>query len=945
MKSWKTPTTKEINQAVGLLNQPAQKSYFFDNLKNPAWISPLYDKGYFKHAPTIKRNEKEGTVQFPIWPELKFLARVAAEADPTILSKIVGEIETDNIRVKEDILEIVTKLPVASIISLYPRIIKYLDDPYLHFGLLPQRIGDLIERLSLENKIDDAIKIAQYLLRPIPESQTEEAKRLGLSTNPRAKFEIWDYEQILKKKLSALIKADPMVGLDLLVNLLFTAIMVSRGENSDDSDTEDYLYISRRSVREEPQFHSHELESLLISEVASLANFIVKSNPEKFDAVLTLLESQKYNFFKKIILYLLAEYPSIDHSRIASYLKNRNYFDANWISSEYEYLLSKNFRNLVPDDQKIIMGWIEAGPDLDVFINSEKSWTGNEPTAEKISKYKEAWQLRHLDILKDSLIGKVKDKYLELVSNYPNFNDRIKEGISYALNESPKTKDELQKMSTEQIISLLRDWKPTGDGFNGKPTKEGLSILLREVIKEKAPDFSKKLDELQSIDSTYIFSILMGIENGLAINKNINWDNVLNFLLSIFSTWQKEAATKATEPFDNSVRRQGISLLNAGLRTGAFELEYREMIWKIIQIALTDPYPTLDQDGKYEDEITLAINSIRGEALHSIVEYALWLRRHFEKLPNAEKLISNGFIEMSEVEITLDDYLKLGIEPTRAVRSVYGRYLPWLHLLDPKWVSSRLGDIFSHNEKAHGNGAWNAYITLTAPYDNLLEPLKVEYKYRLANAEFPEGKKQSLREPNERLIEHILIYYWRGKINLEDDLIKDMVATVDVRLLSHAVSFMGRVIYGEKNTPVEILLRFKEFWEYVFSKISTDQIRVSALKGFTWWFASNKFGAQWLLDNLEMVIDTAKGVDSEDFAIDNLMVLSKDYPERAVIILEKILNTASKPWIAHSSEKEVMEILKNAQSSQSAIAKEVAKHLVNSLAKRQLFNFLDILKK
>ena len=581
MKSWKTPTTNEINQAVGLLNQPAQKSYFFDNLKNPAWIAPLYDKGYFKNAPKIKRNEKEGTVQFPIWPELKFLARVAAEADPTILSKIVSEIETDNIRVKEDILEVVTKLPTTSIISLYPRVIKYFEDPYLHFGLLPQRIGDLIERLSVENKIDDAIKIAQYLLRPVPESQTEEAKKLGLHTNPKAKFEIWDYEQILKNKLPSLIKADSMAALDLLVNLLFTAIKVSRNENRDDSNTEDYLYISRRSVREEPQFHSHELESLLISEIASTANSIVKSDPKKFDAILMLLESQKYNFFKKIILYLLAEYPGLDYGRIASYLKNRDFFDANWISSEYEYLLSKHFSNLAVGDQKIIMAWIEVGPDVAAFVNSEKSWTGNEPSAEKISKYKEAWQLRHLDILKDSLTGGVREKYVELVSKYPNFNDRIKEGISYALNESPKTKDELQNMSAEQVVSLLRDWKPTGDGFNGKPTKEGLSILLREVIKEKAPDFSEKLDELQGIDSTYIFSILMGIENGLATNKNIHWDKVLDFLVNIFSTWQKETAIKATESFDNSVRRQGMSLLNAGLRTGTFQLKYREMIWKI----------------------------------------------------------------------------------------------------------------------------------------------------------------------------------------------------------------------------------------------------------------------------------------------------------------------------------------------------------------------------
>ena len=387
-----------------------------------------------------------------------------------------------------------------------------------------------------------------------------------------------------------------------------------------------------------------------------------------------------------------------------------------------------------------------------------------------------------------------------------------------------------------------------------------------------------------------------------------------------------------------------MSLLNAGLRVSGFKLEHREKIWTVIQNALTDPDPTIDQDEKHEDEITLAINSIRGEALHSVIEYALWLRRLFEKMPNAKDLIANGFTEMSEVKKTLDNYLKLDIEPTRAIRSVYGRYLPWLHLLDPKWVSLNLDKIFSHTEKAHGNGAWAAHITLNQVYDNLLPVLNSELHFRLMNPEFPaKEEKQSLREPNERLVEHIISYYWRSKLNLHDQIIIDLVENADVRLLSHAISFIGRVIYGEKDTPSEILKRFSEFWEYVVSKVKNNQSRAAALEGYTWWFASNKFDSTWLLDNLELTIDTAKQIDSEDFVLDNLMPLSKDFPEKSVVLLEKILAVASKPWIAHSSEKEIIEILKNAQASQSTTAKEAVKRIVNSLAKKELFKFLDIL--
>ena len=939
MKSWKTPTTKEVDQTVGLLNQPAQKSYFFDNLKNPAWIKPLYDKGFFKDAPAIKRNEKEGTIQFPIWPESKFLARVAPEADPEILIKIIQDFKTDNVRVMEDVLEIISKLPSDFILKVYKNAIKYLEDPYIHFSLVPQKIAEIVEKLSLENKTDEAIEVASFLLRPMPEPQSEEAKKIGLNINPKPKFEIWDYEQIVKKNLEPLKVKESLRSFDLFVNLLYTAIVISRSENTDKSDTEDYLYISRRSVRDEPQSHSHELESILISQIVSAANIAIKSDSKNLDLILKTLEAKKYNYFRKITLYLLGEYPNLDTGRVSSYLKNKVFFDTGWISAEYEYLLSNNFGQLSAEDKGTITSWIEQGPNLEVFVNSEKSWSGNTPTEERIERYKETWQLRHLHVIRASIDGNLKDKYLALSAKYPGFDEKIHEGISYALNESPKTKDELMDMSIEQIVNLLKEWVPSGDGFNGKPTKDGLSNVLREVAKEKIASFSQKAADLKDLDSNYLFSILFGIQNGLSNNKEVAWEEILKLLHHIFINSNDEHS------FDNSVRRQALSVLEQGLKLNGFKVEDRETIWSIIQHALKDTDPTLDQDEKFEDGITLAINSVRGEALHSVIEYALWLRRLVEKEPNNSKLISSGFDEMPEVREILDNYLELDIEPTKAIRSVYGRYLPWIHLLDQNWTKENSEKIFSHSEKAHGNEAWETFVCLTSPYDNLLPLLKGEYHYRLMNAEFPDDKKQSIREPNQRLVEHIMAYYWRGKIKIDDALINDLILSADVRLLSHAISFLGRVVYSEKNTPVDVLNKLKEFWEYTISKILADKTRQGALEGFTWWFASNKFEKEWLLNNLELVIDNVRHVDSEDFAIDNLVVLAQDFPERSVIILEKILEVASKPWIAHTSEKEIIEILKIAQSSQSPVAQEVSKRIVNSLAKKQLFKFLDVLKK
>jgi len=51
MKSWKTPTPKQVDLAVALLAHIEQHRYFFDRLENPEWIEPLKSKGFFPSSP------------------------------------------------------------------------------------------------------------------------------------------------------------------------------------------------------------------------------------------------------------------------------------------------------------------------------------------------------------------------------------------------------------------------------------------------------------------------------------------------------------------------------------------------------------------------------------------------------------------------------------------------------------------------------------------------------------------------------------------------------------------------------------------------------------------------------------------------------------------------------------------------------------------------------
>src|SRR2546426_12275990 len=94
-------STQDITGAIlelrDLLQDSTLRSYFFDNLKDTDWLHPLVDAGFFTSPPAIKRDPDRGTLEFPPWPELRYLARMAAHAPEAVLKVILQIPDTDNI--------------------------------------------------------------------------------------------------------------------------------------------------------------------------------------------------------------------------------------------------------------------------------------------------------------------------------------------------------------------------------------------------------------------------------------------------------------------------------------------------------------------------------------------------------------------------------------------------------------------------------------------------------------------------------------------------------------------------------------------------------------------------------------------------------------------------------------------------------------------------------
>jgi hypothetical protein len=113
------------------------------------------------------------------------------------------------------------------------------------------------------------------------------------------------------------------------------------------------------------------------------------------------------------------------------------------------------------------------------------------------------------------------------------------------------------------------------------------------------------------------------------------------------------------------------------------------------------------------DPATLSINTTRGQAMHAAVRYALWVRRHIEKTPEGKERIAHGFKEMAEVREVLEAHLDPTLDPSLAIRSVYGQWFPWLVLLDPQWASAHVPNIFPQNKPLRDlrDAAWDTSVS------------------------------------------------------------------------------------------------------------------------------------------------------------------------------------------------------------------------------------------
>jgi hypothetical protein len=932
MKSWAKPTTEQVVKAIGLLARPEHNRYFFERLENPQWIEPLTERGFFRSPPEPIRDE-EGRVRFPIWPASRYLARMASLA-PDAALEVALSIDTENTSVHEDIADLALALPSEHAAVLAKKLAGWAVSPYA-WGL-PEKLASLAVRLASSNLREAALLLVNALI-PLDAGPRREDGFAEIGREPAPAYPGWEYSAVLNALVPALAESLGREALAPFANALDAALDLWRSESSAPVD---HSYIWRPAIEAHGQNLSIGAKDELVSATRDTAEAVVRTRPDDLLLVVEGLASRKWSIFKRLALHLLRLHADEVPEAVAERLTDPELFRSIAVRHEYTLLLSDRFRRLRDEQQRQILNLIAEPPAFD---------SGQLPV-EEIASIQRRWQLERLEPIADHLPDEWRLRYAGLVEEYGR--PEHPEFVSYSRGvwvgpTSPKTLDELRELGTNELIEYLKTWEPQSDPMS--ESAEGLGRALTAAIEQGRTDLFAEARRFREVDPTYVRALVAAARSLVSGGTVIDWPAVLDLCRWIVEQPReipgREGDYVDLDPGWVWTRKEIANLLSAGLQPGGAEITYeqRELVWSILEPLTEDPQPMVrDEATESLDPLTLSINTVRGEAMHAAVRYALWVRKAREATGEATSLA-----DLPEAQTVLEHHLDKRKDPSLAIRAVYGQWFPWLVLLDAAWAEDAVSLIFDESDDRYWHAAWDTYVVYDEPYNDVLPLLDRTYRQGIEKA-CREETTRVRGDPSARLAEHLAVFYWRGLITYDggyDSLLDLFYECAGDDLRAHIIEFVGRALSHTEALEDSVATRLQDLWtlRLVEARHAPEEHR-RELSAFGWWFGNAFFDATWRLDQLLDVLRLVGSVQPDFEVVTQLAELAQAHPRACADALNMMVLGDETSWWVHGAHDAVRAVLEATVDSDDSEARAATRDTVDILGQRGFLSFRDLFR-
>ncbi|NQT24405.1 hypothetical protein HQ585_03545 [candidate division KSB1 bacterium] len=952
----KQPNIKSLTEFLNLTRNSILAEYAYKNLDSKEWLIALKEKNVFSKPPNP---EKKGDfIQYPNWPEMDYLTRMVLKDEILVCDTILDIQETDNFTVHYDILDIAEKLNPELAAKIMVKELDYLKNQEKIHILYSHRIGHILSKLAKGNKIQAALKLAKIVLDIKPDPRFEmEVQDSFLSPSPQLqiKMDTHDYSNILKKHMPDLVEAGEMDTFFLLIDLLYKAIKYSMVNKSEKEGPADYSYIWRPAIEDHEENTPMDLQEILVESVRDAA---IRLMPKYGLKILRYLEAQdrQYVIFKRIAMHLRRKWSNLDKQNTENLIIDKEICEDNHFKYELYHLLEDRFEQFSEKTKdeylKLVNSGFGAIKTIEWLQTEHKKKFSKSEKEDRIRRWKYEKLIPIQKYLSDDW-NSTYIKYKEEFGSSENPDLSYTHGVSWVGPTSPKEYEDISNKSIEELTQYLILWQPSNERM--APSREGLARQIELMVKDNPQKFTEKLSLFHDtkIDPVYIRDIISGFREAIKDKKQIEWEQVIEFLQWVMAQPREVSEYKSeyNDPGFVFARRRTADLLEHGFSSEPTEIpeKFRSKIWEIIRLLTDDPDPTIEEDRPSNDYSSMSINTVSGQAMHATIRYGLWVRRKQENQVNFKKLVEEGFVHIPELRDLLNLKLDRKKEPRLTIRSVYGKWFPWLVLLDQKWAEKHVNVIFpqDHEYENYFFSAWYSYITFTRAFDNVFPILKHVYDYAIHKIQEMDDDNQ-MYKPSESLVEHLVVYSLRGLIEFKEGSLLDKFFNLSpAKIKLHIFDYSGLLLLNSEGTiPDDMKVKFIELWDwlekkYDFNKLSEED--KDSLKWFGIWVASDILEINWVIEKLLNVLQAGVKVEHDKDVVEYLSKVFSDFPFQTLECLNlMIINHKERYQVFWKDD--ARKILSDALINDNFKVREKAEEVVNQFGALGYFDFGDLLK-
>jgi hypothetical protein len=732
---------------------------------------------------------------------------------------------------------------------------------------------------------------------------------------PRTTKYLDDHElkRVLERTLPSMERSAPRDALQMVARRLRDRLIELGGYYG----TLEGSGIWRATIGESAELIGSSVEDELVSALRDSAGRILNSNLLGWAVVVAAVSTGEGPLFSRIVTYLLGS-----HHDPAADLVRSNLLDDQQLAAflpEYRALLSSQFDSLATEDQ---------GTLLERIVNGSPE----APEGADAEHFRRVWAYRRLFPLQGRLPEPYAGQLLDLEDQFEGQDPNPPRSGTWIGPTSPLSEDELAEREPAEVLRYLNSWQPPGGIFADSP--HGLGRRFAIAVQRRAAEYSSLANEFRDLHATYIRELLSGLRSAVAEGAAIDWEPVLELLQHVvakprsdpgsFGMADAQIDRMDVDPDWRWTRKQAASLLEAGLndQPGAIPTKLAGQVLLVVMELANDPEPDPEYERTYggsnSDWDTLALNTVRPAAIAAVFQFLSWLPRQGD----TERFRSDALT-------VLEEHLEINVDPSLAVRSVYGRWVPMLIPEADVWVTSAIPKVWpiENDKDAFFWAAWEPFLTFWRPHTGLFKRLQLQYERALERVGH-EPKWRWLANPTQRLGEHLIAFYLAEDIEYSPWL-AEFFGRVEEDTAERILSEFGRALDKDLGDKVERLMLL---WSERMTQLhDSGGARPHEVSAFAWWFPQRSIPASWGLDQLLAVLAAGAKFDFPEEVVARLLEVAQEFPGKTVAALQGIVRQ-SEPWRLDPIIEPVRSILADAIRSDDPDASSGARQLIGELA-------------